>query len=510
MTLPFTQPQIFQGHALPQDARLVGYAALIQAWAIKAPLARKSVVSEHHIRGTIRQEEAWDVFDKRYQPEESIAGHLTFALKHETINLLALKRIFQAAPKTEIEQFVRQTPMGLQNRRAWFLYEFLLGEALDVPDAPNIVAVDILNPEQYVTSAGQLSKRHKVRNNLLGTSGYCPIIRQSEALKAYIALNLAEKAKETIGRVSGQLVARAASFMLLADSRASFEIEGERPPRNRLERWGKAIVQAGKHPLTLDEIVRLHSVLIADDRFIQLGFRRDGVFLGERDHQREPLPEFIGAKPEDVTALMMALIEANQQMSRSGVDPVLQAAATAFGFVYIHPLQDGNGRLHRCLIHHVLAERRFAPPGMVFPVSSVMLARIEDYRQTLQGHSSPLMDCIEWRPTAEGNVEVLNDTADLYRYADCTKEAEFLYGCVQQTVEQDLPQEFAYLKRHDEAMRRLMDTVDMPNRQAEDLILFIRQNQGFLPKARRKKEFLALTDAEVEELEIIVRELFEL
>ncbi|WP_225673058.1 hypothetical protein [Bradyrhizobium hereditatis] len=45
---------------------------------------------------------------------------------------------------------------------------------------------------------------------------------------------------------------------MLADNRASFEIEGERPPRNRLERWGRAVVQAGKHALTLEEIVRLH------------------------------------------------------------------------------------------------------------------------------------------------------------------------------------------------------------------------------------------------------------
>ena len=59
---------------------------------------------------------------------------------------------------------------------------------------------------------------------------------------------------------------------------------------------------------------------------------------------------------------------------------VLKAAASAFGFVYIHPFQDGNGRMHRCLIHHVLAERKFTPPGMVFPVSSVMLDRIDDYR----------------------------------------------------------------------------------------------------------------------------------
>jgi len=89
---------------------------------------------------------------------------------------------------------------------------------------------------------------------------------------------------------------RAASILLLADSRASFEIEGERPPRGRLERWGRAVLQAGKNPLTFDEILRVHGVLIEDTRFVRAGLRPDGVFLGERDHLGDPLPEFIGAR----------------------------------------------------------------------------------------------------------------------------------------------------------------------------------------------------------------------
>ena len=177
---------------------------------------------------------------------------------------------------------------------------------------------------------------------------------------------------------------------MLADSRASFAIEGERPPRSRLERWGRAVLQAGKNRLTLDELNRLHGILIEDTRFNRAGLRPDGVFLGERDHNGDPLPEFVGARPEDLPTLLDCLLAANVRMSTSAIDPVLQATATAFGFVYIHPYQDGNGRLHRCLIHHVLAEREFTPPGMIFPVSAVMLERVDDYRHTLQDHSGPL------------------------------------------------------------------------------------------------------------------------
>jgi hypothetical protein len=142
-------------------------------------------------------------------------------------------------------------------------------------------------------------------------------------------------------------------------------------------------------------------------------------------------------------------------------------------------------------------------------VSSVMLDRIDEYRATLQAHSGPLMPFIEWRTTPDHNVHVLNDTADLYRYFDCTEAAEFLYTCVQRTVENDLPRELDYLVRHDEAVRRIMDEVEMPDRIAENLVMFIRQNNGSLPKKRREKEFVALTDAEVSIIERIVLEAFE-
>jgi len=335
------------------------------------------------------------------------------------------------------------------------------------------------------------------------------MIRRTAALEQLLSLGLAAKARDTVGRAGAHLITRAASFMLLADSRASFEIEGERPPRTRLERWGRAVLQAGANILTLDEILRLHAVLVEDTRFVRAGLRTEGVFLGERDHTGDPLPEFIGARPGDLDALMAGLLAANDRMREDGVDPVLQAAATAFGFVYVHPFEDGNGRLHRCLIHHVLAERTFTPRGMVFPVSSVMLDRIDDYRRVLQAHSAPLMPFIDWRPTPEHNVEVLNDTADLYRYLDCTDAVEFLYACVRRTVESDLPREIDYLTRHDAATRRIMDAVEMPDRVAGNLVMFIRQNGGALPRKRREGEFSRLLDDEVRLIQDIVVQAFE-
>jgi len=509
MLLNVETPTSFQDEIVPKGAQLVGWAALVQALGLQAPVRQPSCVSEKHIGGSQREEGGFRIFDKRYQPGGRFSDHLAFALRHENIDLLILKRAFEAESKADLEEYVRSTPSGTQTRRAWFFYELLTGQTLDIEDAPNVTAVDALDAKIYFTGKAKLSRRHKVRDNLLGSGDWCPVIRRTKQLEVFTALGLADRAAETVGRTGQHLVTRAASFLLLADSRASFEIEGERAPRSRLERWGKAVLQAGKNTLTLEEIIRLHRVLIEDTRFVFPGLRPDGIFLGERDHLNDPLPEFIGARPEDLDELCTGMLVANNRMRDDGLDPILQAAATAFGFIYVHPFQDGNGRVHRCLIHHVLAERKYTPPGMVFPVSSVMLDRIDDYRKTLQTHSASLMDSIEWRPTAEQNVEVLNDTVDLYRYFDCTQAAEFLYACVQRTVERDLPREIDYLRRHDEAMARIMEMIEMPDRLAQNLILFIRQNDGALSNRKREQDFSALTDEEVHRLENIVQDAFD-
>ena len=508
MALKDDPQRIFQDHLIPKGARLAGWAFLVHGLGIEAPVRAPSAVAEGHIKGSRRSEDGWTIFDKRYWPGESTTDHLTFALRHEAIDLLVLKRLFAAIAPDEIALFIKEAPTGALTRRAWFFYEWLTGKRLDLDDAPTVTATDALDPKVYYTGEPRLSRRHRVRDNLLGTGDYCPIIRRTEALEGFHVRGLSATAAEIVGRTGARLISRAASFLLLADSRASFEIEGERPPRNRIERWGRAILQAGKHPLSLDELIRLQGILIEDMRFVQAGLRPDGVFLGERNFDGDPLPEFIGARPEDLTELMAGMTAANERMRESAVDPVLQAAATAFGFVYVHPFQDGNGRLHRCIIHHVLAERGFTPKGMVFPVSSVILDRINEYRNTLQSHSSPLMRYIDWTPTTRRNVEVLNETADLYRYFDCTEEAEFLYACVARTVEHDLPAEIEFLQHQDEVQKRIMDTVEMPDQLALDLIMFMRQNGGKIPEQRRRKEFDALSDDEVRRIESIYEEVF--
>ena len=191
------------------------------------------------------------------------------------------------------------------------------------------------------------------------------------------------------------------------------------------------------------------------------------------------------------------------------MDPVVAAASLAFGFVYIHPYVDGNGRLHRWLIHHALARAAYSPPGLVFPVSAAILRQIDRYKPVLESYSARLLPFIDWRATDTGNVEVLNDTAAFYRYFDATAHAAFLYGCVEQTIAQDLPQEVWFLQAFDQFSQDVQQIVDMPMGEVELLRKFLDQSNGRLSERARAKEFAALTGGEVERIETFYARAFD-
>src|SRR5712692_2205460 len=132
--------KVFQGEIIPEETRLAGWAAVTQALGVKGPVCKPACVSAKHVSGSVREEGTWRIFDRRYWPGETFADHLTFALRHEDLDLLLLKRIFDEVDGKVVEAFVRETPTGIPARRVWFLYELMTGRTLDVPDDPGVPA----------------------------------------------------------------------------------------------------------------------------------------------------------------------------------------------------------------------------------------------------------------------------------------------------------------------------------------------------------------------------------
>jgi hypothetical protein len=495
------------GRPLPQPGWLAGYAWLITEHKLNIPAPQR--LAAIAARGSPRSTDDWIVLRQARRPAETLAAHLEFALKYEGVDLAVLNALFEEVEPETIAEFVRKTPLGQYARRLWFLYEWLTGRVLNVPDAGKVRAVPVLDTDQqFGIAKATLSRRHRVMDNLPGTRQFCPLVRRTALLNTMIAERLDVQARRVIGRTAPDVISRAAAFLLLNDSRSSFQIEGEQPTRARTARWAQAIAQAGTRQLSVAELERLQTILIGDPRMMRLGLRVAGGFVGQHDRlTMEPIPDHIGARPEDLKSLMEGLVAYTERALRVGLDPVVVAAASAFGFVYAHPFEDGNGRLHRWLIHHVLSTSGYTSPGIVFPISAAILREIDEYRRVLESYSSLVLPLIEWEETEDHNVRALNDTAPFYRFFDATRHAEFLYRCVEQTVIYDLPVEVRYLEAYDRFAEQVKAIVEMPDRKIALLRDFLARNDGHLSQRAQQKEFSGLSSHEVQDIEAIYAQL---
>lgn len=492
---------VFHGLTAPETGLLAGYSAVINHYELKVPLPSKLCIIS--ARNRKYATEGWMVFGPTYQPDETLLAHLTFALKYEGVNLLLFKKLFEKVGPEEITAIIKTEPTGQYTRKIWFLYEWLMQEKLPISDLTFKNFIPVIDETlQYASGKDINSPRHRIRNNLPGTINFCPLIDKTAKLESYIQENLSEKTNAVIKGVHKDILLRTSAFLLLKDSKASFTIEGETPTQNRAIRWGKAIGQAGSKPLSKEELLRLQQVVIENSRFVTMGFRTEGGFVGEHDRSTgEPIPEHISARWQDLETLSAGLLQTASLLENIQFNPVLSAAEIAFGFVFMHPFVDGNGRIHRYLIHHLLAKMNYTPQGIIFPVSAAILEQITDYRHVLENYSHPILEFIEWRKTRNNNIEVLNETLDYYRYFDATPQAEFLFDCVDYTINKIIPEEVDYLQKYDALKSWLDDTFQMPDKTVALLIRFLEQNNSTISKRAREKEFKDLTDAEIQEIE---------
>jgi hypothetical protein len=316
---------------------------------------------------------------------------------------------------------------------------------------------------------------------------------------------LPNKCMEVVATYPAELLKRALSYLYTKETKSSFEIEHIAPSANRIERFISLLQLAEKEDFCDKARLIDLQTRILDSRFAATDYRKTQNYVGERvGFQRERI-HFACPKPEDLPDLMAGLIASHQDMGREGISPVAHAAAIAYGFVFLHPFEDGNGRIHRFLIHNVLARRSFTPKGIMFPVSAAMLAAPGDYDASLDAFSRPLMQLVDYSLDDDGRMTVHNETALWYRYIDMTLQTEALFAFIQKTIETDLPNELAFLASYDDTKAAIQDVVDMPDRQIDLFIHFCLQNNGRLSGRKRLSHFSFLTEDEVARMEQAVR-----
>lgn len=458
------------------------------------------------------------------RPAPNLRGHLTFHLKHELPHLELLSRLFAGSAGTgavngladELVNWIVSEPNGQYARRAGFFYEWLAGRELPIQPRPNGAYVEAVDPNKVVAASPEFAvptPRWRVRNNLPGTPAFCPIVRKTPQLLRDMALDIPALLAELQAEFGNALLMKSAAWLTLRESKASFAIEGEAGQADRIQRFADVLARrTGQAPDPLHEqaLAELQAAILGPRTSIQMfGIRQSPVFVGEVARFEEVV-HYAAPPPQDVAPMLAGL--STFLLRTQGQPAVMRAAVAAFGFVYIHPLADGNGRVHRFLINDVLRRDGAAPAPVILPVSALIsadAAQRQAYDHILDEFSRPLMRRVaehcEFAATRTAYPDgvtsnIVFSGAEIARHAwrtpDLTVHVSYLSQLIARTIQLDMRDESRFLRNHGRARAAVKNIIEMPDAQADRVIRSLQANPGALSKVLAK-EVPALAQAGV-------------
>jgi len=494
----------------PAD-RQVGYNALVARYGLLCLEDRTSSFIAKGVSTVKRTEHADGSVVQRYPVhydfEDTLAGHLAFCLKYEGVNLQILAALFEQHGYEEIQAWLKGKPGSRYARVSGHLYEWLTGKQFDYKLPRGIKAVPVLDEDIYFTAPAQRNRRFSILHNLPGTPAFCPLVRRTPALEGWIEKDLGGRIARELEKLEPGLLERAVSYLYLAETRSSFAIEKEVPDAQKAERFRRLLERAGEDtPLEEMTFVEWRNLVMPRLR-AEMSYRPRQNWLS-RSGRSERRAEYIPPAPADVPGMMEGVISVGELVKSNEYPTVVAAATAAFGFVFVHPFFDGNGRLHRFLLHHLLRLGGFTPAGAVVPVSAAMERGIARYSEVLKHYSAPLTAKLDYRFDPDADfIEVRNQPRYLYAFFDATELCEFTFECLEGAIDHDLSSELAYLRAYDTAHRALSRWLEAPQPELEKLIRYIAQNKGRLSRTKRE-QFPLMDDNAIARAEAQVSEAF--
>ena len=448
-----------------------------------------------------------ETFVPAMRPGNDLRGHLTFHLKHEVPHLELLSRVFERIDPADLSAWIEDEPSSQYARRAGFLFEWLTGRTLQcrVPIAgPYVDAID----DQKLVAASEeqavLNRRWRLRDNLPGTPAFCPIILKTDEFNQAITVDIKRLLADLAEEFGSDLLLRSSVWMALRESRSSFAIEGETDQSDRVHRFAQVLAQrTGEGALPIDQATLSQlqvEILGLRTTLQQFGIRRSPVFVGEMA-RFQPVVHYIAPPATDLQSMLEGL--ATFWERTQGQSAVMRSAVMAFGFVYIHPLADGNGRVHRFLINDALRRAGLIEAPMILPVSSLVTRDASErrsYDRILDEVSRPLMAALAGHYEFSSTQTVYPDGIrsnllfkgesigrPVWRYPDLTRHVLYLAHVIARTITEDMREESRYLRNHSQARSAIKDVVEMPDLLADRIIRSIAANGGELSNVLRKE-----------------------
>ena len=461
--------------------------------------------SEISSTGTVIQ-----TFKSKYDvKDETTMSHLEFALKYDDINLAFIKEVLTSIEHQTIEKYIQSRPNRKYPRIIGYLYEFSGDNSIDVNVATTNY-VDVLDSSKYITGNVKKIPKWKVNDNLLGTHEFCPVIRRTTELNELLDWNIEEAIENLEQEYPPELFKRASYYLYKKETKSSSEIENEDPPPDRVEKFIALLEEAGQksfeETLSEHELVRIQNTIV-EPRYADKGYRNFQNYVGQTMRDYSQKIHYVCPPPQFVTSLMNGIVKLDKKTH--SLESIIKAAIVSFGFVYIHPFEDGNGRIHRFLIHDILVREGTIPKGTILPVSAQILANIYDYEKILELVSKLIERKAKYELNGSGKLNVINpsEIEKFYRFPDLTSHTIFLARAIQTTVKEDIPKELLFLQCYDELKAKIQRIVDMPDNRIDRMIIFLHQNRGKLAN-RKQKFYPELSDNEVRRMEEAYAEVF--
>lgn len=481
--------------------------------------------TECRVTGVDRKKTLWRgnkatiLLPAKLNPGETLFANLVSALRHEGVNLEILYRTFLGfgrKDKQELEKGISSQAFSITARRLWYLYEFLMDEPLAIADLGPISAQPLIDPKKaYVPDNGPISTRHRIKANLPGTRFYSPTVRRTPAIETCEKNNLKTQCSRMFGSIPEEIAIRMTSYLYLSETQSSFEIERAELPEKRGQQFASLLKRADKENfLGKKQLVQLQKEIVAPDKATD-DYRNFPIWVGKRMTdargrrlEDEEIVDYVPPQAADLPQMMEGLLLAANQMLDAGVNPVVTAAAASFGFVLIHPFEDGNGRIHRFLIHNILALGEFTPAGFVLPVSATIKKDIKGYQDLLRTYSGPLKKQVRFSLSDRGEIRISGSTGDLYRFPDLTDFAEALYLYLEKTILRDVPDEARWLICFDRSQGLLEQISRMTEQERSLFIRLVLQGKGHISKSKRDKYFREVSEETISEMENAVNSCF--
>lgn len=439
------------------------------------------------------------IYTEQMRPLDNVIDHLSFLLKHEEVHLEFLQRLFSVMYPDLLAAWVRAEPTGQYARRSGFLYEWLTGKKLTLDDGlTGGNYVDALDPSKVLTAVKAIpNKRWRVRDNMPGTPSFCPTVRLTQNVQIALEFDYGQALKDEEIEFGADMLRRCAVWLTLRESRSSFQIEGEVDQAKRIQRFAAVMeTRTGSGPLPLSESALAtlqQEILGAAHSISKYGLRQSPVFVGQASLSQQVV-HYVAPHWSTVPSMLEGLAEFERRTI--GASAIARAGVAAFSFVYIHPLADGNGRIHRFLVNDVLRRDGLIPAPFILPISASITETVagrSGYDAALEQFSKPLMarfssSCEFTREkTTEADGISTNFHFSAYkvaeaawRYPDLTNQVQYTADLVRWTIQEEMHTQALYLRQNDEARAAVKERFEGPNPDIDAIIRSCKQNAGVL------------------------------